>query len=324
MLPSADASQRWWRSATTRRLIVLMDAATATALIDGARSGRAGGSAAKGFSPRIETVNTMEAWLGRLPGHVVPECPPPADPHRQSRRPAAAGRASGQDARKTPARSIPPARLPCCMPPQPARHHSGSTCMSSDVGHTLIFGPTGAGKSTLLCTIALQALRYRRGHDHRLRQGPLHVGHGAAPAADGTTTWAATGAGRRFAPRRCWKPKRTWPGPKTGSRPASNCRPERPPTPREREAIHRARAAAALGNDRTLTHFVAQVQDETVREALRLLHAGRHPRPAARCRAGRPHGTPVSGFRDRGPDGDGRAEFDPGPALLCSAGSSDR
>ena len=31
----------------------------------------------------------------------------------------------------------------------------------SDVGHTLIFGPTGAGKSTLLCTIALQALRYR-------------------------------------------------------------------------------------------------------------------------------------------------------------------
>ena len=30
----------------------------------------------------------------------------------------------------------------------------------SDVGHTLIFGPTGAGKSTLLAIIAAQFLRY--------------------------------------------------------------------------------------------------------------------------------------------------------------------
>ena len=43
----------------------------------------------------------------------------------------------------------------------------------------------------------------------------------------------------------------------------------RPPVPGEREAIHRAMVLLREANDRTLTHFVAQVQDETIRSALR-------------------------------------------------------
>ncbi len=43
----------------------------------------------------------------------------------------------------------------------------------------------------------------------------------------------------------------------------------RPPAPGERETIHRAIVLLREANDRTLTHFVAQVQDETIRSALR-------------------------------------------------------
>jgi type IV secretion system protein VirB4 len=43
----------------------------------------------------------------------------------------------------------------------------------------------------------------------------------------------------------------------------------RPPVPGERETIHRAIVLLREANDRTLTHFVAQVQDETIRSALR-------------------------------------------------------
>src|ERR1700732_4262962 len=41
------------------------------------------------------------------------------------------------------------------------------------------------------------------------------------------------------------------------------------PCPGGREAIHRAMWLLRSANDRTLTHFVAQVQDETIRSALR-------------------------------------------------------
>ena len=54
-------------------------------------------------------------------------------------------------------------------------------------------------------------------------------------------------------------------------------------------------------------------RDDPVRAPL--LHAGRHARPSARCRGGRPRRGALHRLRDRGPDGDGRAEPDPGPAL---------
>ena len=113
----------------------------------------------EGFSARIETVNTMEAWLGSLPGHTVPNV----------RRPMIhtgnladllplAGVWTGRD--ENPCPSTRRVRRRCCTAPRPARRRSGSICTVGDVGHTLIFGPTGAGKSVLLCTVALQALRY--------------------------------------------------------------------------------------------------------------------------------------------------------------------
>ena len=222
----------------------------------------------EGFVARIETENAVEAWLSTLPGHVVPNV----------RRPLAHTRTLAD---LLPLSSVWTGREsnPCPFYPEgspPLLHAatSGATPYRlnlhvSDVGHTLIFGPTGAGKSTLLCTIALQALRYRdvtitafdKGRSMLatvLACGGRHYdigGNEGAPAfcplsvldTDADLAWAEDWASICFELQ-------------TGTA----------RTPAQRDAIHRAlELLRALGSERTLTHFVSQIQNETVREALR-------------------------------------------------------
>ena len=112
-----------------------------------------------GFNARIEDVNTVEAFLGSLPGHV----------HNNVRRPMMH---TIHLSNLLPLSSIwiGEARSPC--PLYPANSPSLITALTSgstpfhlnlhvgDVGHTLVFGPTGAGKSTLLALLAVQFRRY--------------------------------------------------------------------------------------------------------------------------------------------------------------------
>ena len=111
-----------------------------------------------GFVARIETVNTVEAWLGSLPGHAVPNL----------RRPLLN---TVHLANLLPLSSVWPGSptAPCPMYPEgsPALLYAatGSTPFRlnlhvDDVGHTLMFGPTGAGKSTALALVAAQFRRY--------------------------------------------------------------------------------------------------------------------------------------------------------------------
>ncbi|MFI3270752.1 MAG: conjugal transfer protein TrbE [Pseudomonadota bacterium] len=112
-----------------------------------------------GFSARIETVNTIEAWLGSIPGHGV----------ENVRRPTINTMNladflplstiwTGTDA----------APCPLYPPNSPALMYgvtSGNAPFRinlhvRDVGHTIMFGPTGAGKSTALATIVAQFRRY--------------------------------------------------------------------------------------------------------------------------------------------------------------------
>jgi type IV secretion system protein VirB4 len=113
-----------------------------------------------GFSSRVETVNTIEAWIGSLP----------AQAYANVRRPLIH---SLNLAELLPLSSIWPGLLknPCGFypdnsPPLMYAITVGSTPFRinlhvTDVGHTLVFGPTGAGKSTLLAMLIAQALRYR-------------------------------------------------------------------------------------------------------------------------------------------------------------------
>ena len=113
----------------------------------------------EGFTARVETINTMEAWLGSLPGHPVPNVRRPLihTDNLADLLPLASVW-TGKD-------TCPCPYYPKGSPPLLHAATTGGTPFRlnlhyGDVGHCLIFGPTGAGKTTLLSTVSMQALRY--------------------------------------------------------------------------------------------------------------------------------------------------------------------
>ena len=113
-----------------------------------------------GFNARIETINTMEAWLGSLPGHGVENLRRPllntlnlADIIPTS--------TIWTGLENNPCRFYPPNSPPLMQVVTSGSSPFRLNLHVGDVGHTLIFGPTGAGKSTLLATLAAQVQRYK-------------------------------------------------------------------------------------------------------------------------------------------------------------------
>lgn len=114
-----------------------------------------------GFTARVETINTMDAFMGSLPMHGV----------ENVRRPLIN---TLNLSALIPTSSIwtglnyaPCDKYPPHSPALMSTVTHGQTPFRlnlhvHDVGHTLIFGPTTAGKSTLLALICAQLLRYPR------------------------------------------------------------------------------------------------------------------------------------------------------------------
>jgi type IV secretion system protein TrbE len=113
-----------------------------------------------GFAARIETINTMDAYLGSLPGHGV----------ENVRRPLI-NTLNLADLLPTSSIWTGEEHNPCNMYPKnsPALMNcvtQGATPFRlnlhvSDLGHTLMFGPTKNGKSTHLALLAAQLRRYK-------------------------------------------------------------------------------------------------------------------------------------------------------------------
>lgn len=113
-----------------------------------------------GFNARIETINTVEAYLGSLPGHAT----------ENLRRPMIH---TLNLADLLPISTIWPGLeycpnpfYPSNSPPLLVTSTTGNTpfrlnLFVRDVGHTFIGGPTGSGKSTLLAIFGAQFCKYR-------------------------------------------------------------------------------------------------------------------------------------------------------------------
>jgi len=112
-----------------------------------------------GFTARIETINTQDAFLGSLPGHGV----------ENVRRPLIntlnLADLLPTSTTWTGTNAAPCPWYPPFSPPLMQCVTHGATPFRfnlhiRDLGHSLMFGPTRAGKSTHLGLIALQLLRY--------------------------------------------------------------------------------------------------------------------------------------------------------------------
>ena len=196
----------------------------------------------EGFAARVETINTLEAWLGSLPGHALPNVRRPLI-HTDSLSDLLplASVWTGKD-------TCPCPYYPKGSPPLAHAATTGATPFrlnlhQGDVGHTLVFGPTGAGKTTLLCLVAMQALRYQgmRIWSFDYKRGMLATAKACGgqhydiagdgcwrpprPAAASIMTLPAMLADRPSARSRFWRRSAIWPGPRIGSRPASSCKP---------------------------------------------------------------------------------------------------
>lgn len=111
------------------------------------------------FGARIETINAVEAFLGTLPGHGV-ENVRRTIIHTMNLADLLPTTALWAGATTNPCPFYPPD-----SPPLAHAATNGSTPFRlsahvSDVGHMLILGPTGAGKTTLLSFLISQQFRY--------------------------------------------------------------------------------------------------------------------------------------------------------------------
>lgn len=112
-----------------------------------------------GFTPRIETVNAVESYLGSLPGHVVQNVRRPIiNTMNLSHLIPLSTIWAGE--KYNPNDLYPPKSPPLMIGATHGATPFRVNLHVEDIGHTLIFGPTGSGKSTLLANLLIGHQRY--------------------------------------------------------------------------------------------------------------------------------------------------------------------
>lgn len=221
-----------------------------------------------GFNSRIETINAMEAWLGSLPGHPIPNTRKPLihSAHLSDLLPLATVW-PGHESCPSPmySKGLPPLLYAATTGATPFRLN----LHVSDVGHTLIFGPTGAGKSTLLATLIAQFRRYPNATICAFDKGrslwalteACGGRHYDIAATDSTT----------FAPLAMIDTANDLAWAESWIATCYELQANRPATPEQRQEIHRAMVSlqqTAKPEHRSLTEFASNLQDDDLRKAL--------------------------------------------------------
>ena len=219
-----------------------------------------------GFAARIESVNTLDAFLGTLPGHGV----------ENVRRPLI-NTLNLADLLPTSTIWTGQSQAPCPMyPPLAPALMQGVTHGATpfrlnlhvrDLGHTFMFGPTGAGKSTHLALIAAQLRRYQGmsifAFDKGMSIYPL------AKATGGRHfTVAADDEKLAFCPLQFLETKgdRAWAMEWIDTILLLN---KVDTTPRQRNEIGNAIMSMHASGAHTLSEFSVTIQDDAIRDAIR-------------------------------------------------------
>lgn len=219
-----------------------------------------------GFEARIETVNTVDAFMGSLPGHGV----------ENVRRPLIN---TMNCADLLPTSSIwtgennaPSPLFPAGSPPLMHCSTQGNTPFRlnlhvRDLGHGIMFGPTRSGKSTHLGLLALSWLRYKNARVYAFDKGfsmyPTCKGVGGSHY-----TIASKASSLSFAPLQFLDTPedRAWAMEWIDNILALN---GVDTTPKQRNEIGNAVMNMHHSGSKTVSEFVMTIQDEQIREALK-------------------------------------------------------
>ncbi len=226
-----------------------------------------------GFAARVETINTMDAYLGSLPSHGV----------ENVRRPLI-NTMNLADLLPTSTIWTGEAEAPCPMYQihSPALMHcvtQGATPFrlnlhQGDIGHSFIFGPTGSGKSTHLGIIAAQLRRYEGmsifAFDKGMSMYPLAAAINATTEGESGKhfTIAADDEKLAFCPLQFLETKgdRAWAMEWIDTLLALN---GIETSAAQRNEIGNAITSMYTSKARTMSEFSLTIQDDLIREAIR-------------------------------------------------------
>ena len=219
-----------------------------------------------GFAARVETINTMDAYLGSLPGHGV----------ENVRRPII-NAMNLADLLPTSSIWTGENHAPCPFypPSSPPLLHCMTTGHTPfrlnlhvrDLGHTILFGPTGNGKSTHLALLAAQLRRYPGMNIYAFDKGmslyPLTKATGGKHY-----TVAGDSDQLSFCPLQFLESRsdRAWAMEWIDAILALN---GLVTTPAQRNEIANAIMSMHATGSHSLTEFTSSIQDKAIREALK-------------------------------------------------------
>ena len=221
---------------------------------------------ALGFSARVETINTMDAFMGSLPGHGVENVRRPMlNTMNLADLLPTCTLWTGENGAPSP---LFPALSPALM-------HGLTTGNAPfrlnlhvrDLGHAILFGPTRSGKSTHLGMIAMQWRRYLGARTYAFDKGLSMYPTCVAVGGDHYII-AAKDSKLAFAPLQFLDSKddRAWAMEWIDAILALN---GVNTTPSQRNEIGHAIMSMHKSASKTLSEFVITIQDEAIREALK-------------------------------------------------------